>query len=142
MLLPDLEKIEQVMVEIFNEKLKAKGKATTARPNAKSNSKGKVSGGSSDQVPKKAPCKKICQHCKTHGGPYQMHNTSDCLRHDKDGKPLGAAAGKPSDAMKPDKKYGGEKQWPSCRSCSRLMQKPRKLVHPRNARSMSMTSVV
>jgi hypothetical protein len=35
MLLLDLENIEQVMVEKFNEKLKAKGKATTARPNAK-----------------------------------------------------------------------------------------------------------
>jgi hypothetical protein len=34
MLLPDLENIKQVMVEKFNEKLKAKGKANTACPDA------------------------------------------------------------------------------------------------------------
>ncbi len=44
-LLPDLESIEHVMVEKHNEKLKAKGKAATARPKAKSNPKSKASGG-------------------------------------------------------------------------------------------------
>ncbi len=44
-LLPDLEAIERVMVEKHNEKLKAKGKASTARSEAKSNPKRKVSGG-------------------------------------------------------------------------------------------------
>jgi hypothetical protein len=44
-LLPDLEAIEHVMVEKHNEKLKAKGKAATARPKAKSNPKHKASGG-------------------------------------------------------------------------------------------------
>jgi len=38
------------------------------------------------------------------------HNTSDCRKYDKDGKPLGAAPGKPSDAGKPHKKFGGDKQ--------------------------------
>ncbi len=42
-LLPDLEAIEQVMVEKQQEKLKAKGKAATARPEAKSNPKRKAS---------------------------------------------------------------------------------------------------
>jgi hypothetical protein len=41
----DLEAIEQVMVEKLKEKLKAKGKASTARLEAKSNLKCKASGG-------------------------------------------------------------------------------------------------
>jgi hypothetical protein len=89
--------------------MKAKGKASTARPDAKSNPTRKASGGSSDQVPKKAHSEKFCQHCKAHGGPYQMHNTSYCRCYDKDGKPLGAAAGKPSKSKKPYKKFGGNK---------------------------------
>jgi hypothetical protein len=47
-LLPDLEDIEQVMVEKQNEMLKAKGEATSAHPEAKSNPKRTASGGSSD----------------------------------------------------------------------------------------------
>ena len=45
MLLLDLEAIKQIMVEKHNKKLKAKGKAGTARSKAKSNSKRKASGG-------------------------------------------------------------------------------------------------
>jgi hypothetical protein len=46
MLLPDLEQaIEHVMVEKQNKKLKAKGKASTVRPEAKSDPKLKASGG-------------------------------------------------------------------------------------------------
>jgi hypothetical protein len=44
-LLPDLKAIDRVMVEKHNKKLKAKGKAATARPKAKSNPKCKESGG-------------------------------------------------------------------------------------------------
>jgi hypothetical protein len=44
-LLLDLEAIKQVMVEKQNKKLKAKGKAATARSEAKSNSMHKASGG-------------------------------------------------------------------------------------------------
>jgi hypothetical protein len=45
-LLPDLEAMEQVMVEKQNEKLKAKSNSGTARTKAKSNPKRKASGGS------------------------------------------------------------------------------------------------
>ncbi len=72
-LLPDLEAIECIMVEKHNKKLKAKGKAATARPEAKSNPKQKASGGSTDQVPKKGCSEKFCQHCKAHGSSYQTH---------------------------------------------------------------------
>ncbi len=44
-MLPDLEAIEGIMVEKHKEKLKAKGKASTARPEAKGNLKCKASGG-------------------------------------------------------------------------------------------------
>jgi hypothetical protein len=98
------------MIEKFNEKLKAKGKATIARSDVKSNPKRKVSGGLSDQVPKKIHSEKFCPHCKAHGGPYQTHNTSDCHCYDKDGKPFGTATGKPSDVNKPYTEFGGIKQ--------------------------------
>jgi hypothetical protein len=109
MLLPDLEAIEHVMVEKQNKKLKAKGKASTARSKAKSHPKHKVSGGPTGQVPKKGHIEKFCQHCKTHNVPCQTHNTLDCHCYDSIGKPLQAAAGKPSESKKPYKKFGGNK---------------------------------
>ncbi len=36
--------------------------------------------------------------------------TNDCRKYDKDGKPLGTAPGKSSNAGKPHKKFGGDKQ--------------------------------
>jgi hypothetical protein len=44
-LLPDLEAIEQIMVEKHSQKLKAKGKGSTAQSKAKGNPKCKASGG-------------------------------------------------------------------------------------------------
>jgi hypothetical protein len=108
-LLPDLEAIEQVMVEKHNEKLKAKGKAGTAPSEAKSNPKRKTSGGPTGRVPKKDCSEKYFQHCKARGGPYQTHNTLDCHCYDSNGKPLETAAGKPSESKKPFKKSGGER---------------------------------
>jgi hypothetical protein len=108
-LLPDLEAIEQVMVEKHSQKLKAKGKGGTAQSEAKSNPKCKASGGPTGQVPKKGHSEKFCQCCKAHGGPFQTHNTLDCHGYDSYGKPLEAAAGKPSESKKPCKKSGGNK---------------------------------
>ncbi len=108
-LLLDLEAIKQVMVEKQQEKLKAQGKAATAWPEAKGYPKRKASGGPTVQVPKKGHSEKFCQHCKAHGGPYQTHNTLDCCCYDSYGKPLKAAAGKPSESKKPYKKFGGNK---------------------------------
>ncbi len=100
-LLPDLEAIKQVMVEKHKEKLKAKGKAGTAWSKAKSNPKGKASGGPTGRVPKKGCSEKFCQHCKAHSGPNQTHNNLDCRCYNSNGKPLEAAAGKPSESKKP-----------------------------------------
>ncbi len=61
------------------------------------------------QVPKKGCSEKFCQRCKAHSGPYQTHNTLDCRCYDSNGKPLEAAAGKPSESKKPYRKSGGNK---------------------------------
>jgi hypothetical protein len=105
----DLEAIEQVMVGKHSQKLKAKGKGNTAQSKAKGNPKRKVSGGPTGQVPKKGCSEKFCQRCKAHGSPFQTHNTLDCHCYDSNGKPLEAAAGKPSESKKPYKKSGGNK---------------------------------
>jgi hypothetical protein len=108
-LLPDLETIKQVMVEKQGMKLKAKGKGGTAPSEAKGNRKRKASGGLTSQVPKKGRSEKFCQRRKAHGGPFQTHNTLDCRCYDSNGKPLVAAAGKPSESRKPYMKSRGNK---------------------------------
>jgi hypothetical protein len=106
-LLPDLEAIKQVMVEKKGVNVKTKGKSSTAPSEPKGNPKRKVSGGLTGQVPKKGKGEKFCQWCKAHGGPFTTHNTLDCCCYDSNGKPLEAAAGKPSESKKPYKKSGG-----------------------------------
>ncbi len=108
MLLPDLEAIEQVMVEKKGANLIAKGKGSTAPSEAKGDPKRKASGGLTGQVPKKGCSEKFCQRCKAHGSPFTTHNILDCRCYDGNGKPLKAAAGKPSESKKPYKKSGGD----------------------------------
>jgi hypothetical protein len=108
-LLPDLEAIEQVMVEKKGANLKANGKGGTAPSKAKGNLKRKASGGPTGRVRKKGRSEKFYQHCKAHGGPFTTYNTLDCRCYDSNGKPLEAAAGKPSESKEPYKKSGGNK---------------------------------
>ncbi len=108
-LLPELEAIKCVMVEKHNKNLKAKNKASTARPKAKSNPKRKASGGPTGWVPNKSHSEKFCQHFKAHGGTYQTHNTLDCCCYDSNGRPLETGSGKPSKSKKPYKKFRGNK---------------------------------
>jgi hypothetical protein len=86
------------MVEQQGAKLKAKGKGGTAPSKAKGNPKRKVSGGPTGQVHKKGCSEKFCQRCKAHGSPFQTHTTLDCCCYNSNGKPLEAAAGKPSES--------------------------------------------
>jgi hypothetical protein len=109
MLLPDLEAIEQVMVEKKGANRKVKGKGSTAPFEANGNPKRKASGGLTGQVPKKGHSEKFCQRFKAHGSPFITHNTLDCCCYDSNGKPLKAAADKPSESKKPYKKSGGNK---------------------------------
>ncbi len=108
-LLLDLDAIEQVMEEKKGANLKAKAKGGTAPAEAKGNPKRKSSGGPTGRVPKKGHSEKFCQWCKAHGGPFMTHNTLDCHCYDSNGKPLKAAAGKPSESKRPYKKSGGDK---------------------------------
>ncbi len=113
-LLPDLENIEQVMNERYAEKQKAKGKSKEAKPDGGGNpsSKKRSSGGSSERVLKKVHSEKFCQLCKTHGGPHQTHNTNDCRKYDKDGKPLGATPGlSPPTQRSPTRNLGATSRW-------------------------------
>jgi hypothetical protein len=49
----------------------------------------------SDQIPKKSHKKaKYCALCKRHGGAQNTHNTGECRKHEKDGTPKRAFAGK------------------------------------------------
>jgi hypothetical protein len=122
--------------------LKAKAKGGTAPAEAKGNPKRKASGGPTGRVPKNCCSKNFCQQCKAHGGPFTMHNTFDCRCYDSNGKPLKAAAGKPSESKKPYKKSGGDKNMAFMQSYSRLMQKARrKPVSLRNVRNVTMTPV-
>ena len=121
------ENIERVMNERYAEKQKAKGKPKEAKPDGRGNpSPKKRSSGGSSEVPKKVRSEKFCQRCKTHGGPHQTHNTSDCRKYDKVGKPLGTAPGKSSDAGKPHKKFGGDKQMAYMTAMFESIQKGRK----------------
>jgi hypothetical protein len=65
------------MVEKQQERLKAKGKAATARLEDKYNPKQKASGGLTGRVSKKGHSKKFSQRCKANGGPYQTYNILD-----------------------------------------------------------------
>jgi hypothetical protein len=139
---PDLEAIEQVMVEKQSEKLKAKGKGSTAPSEAKGNPKRKASVGPTVQVPKKGHSEKFCQCCKAHGGPFQTHNTLDCRCYGSNGKPLKAAAGKPSESKKPNKKSGGTKGMAFWQSMfEAYVKSQKKPVSLRNVRKVTMTPV-
>jgi hypothetical protein len=108
-LLLDLEGIEWFMVEKKGANLKAKVKGGTAPYEAKGNPKHMASEGPTGWVPKKGCNEKFCQPCRAHGSPFMTLNTSNCRCYDSNGKPLKAAAGKPSESKKPYKKSGGNK---------------------------------
>ncbi len=142
MLLPDLEAIKQVMVEKKGANLKAKGKGSTAPSKAKGNPKRKASGGTTGQVSKKGRSEKLCQCCKDHGSPFITHNTLDCRCYDSNGKPLEAAAGKPSESKEPYKKSGGNKGMAFVQSMfEAYVKSQKKPVSLRNVRNVTMTPV-
>jgi hypothetical protein len=110
-LLLDLETIKCIMNEKHQARLKMKAKeASSASHSAKGSSKKHyASGNPNEQVPKKERPAKFCQHCKSKGGPHLTHNINKCPKYNKDGNPVAAATGKPSEAKKSFKK-GGNKQ--------------------------------
>jgi hypothetical protein len=121
-----VEAIEQVVEEKKGANLKAKMKGGTAPAEAKGNPKCKASRGPTGRVPKKGQSEKFCQQCKAHGGPFMTHNTLDCRCYDRNGKPLKAAAGKPSESKKPYKKSGGNKNMAFMQSMFKAYAKSQK----------------
>jgi hypothetical protein len=66
----------------------------------------------------------------------------DCHRYDSNGKPLKAAAGKPSESKKPYKKSGGYKGMAFMQSMfEAYLKSQKKLVSLRNIRNMTTTPV-
>jgi hypothetical protein len=107
-MLMDLENIEKLFVEKYNEKARAnKAKAATASKTAERMPKKRAHGGGSDQgAPQKGHSAKYCKWCKAASGPYTTHNTIKCRRFEKDGTPKDKPA-KPFDSAKePWKKTG------------------------------------
>jgi hypothetical protein len=140
-LLLDLENIKQVMVEKHNEKLKAKGKASTDPPDAKSNLKRNTSGGSGDQVLKKAHSEKFGQHCKPTAALTRCAILVTAIAMTRMASPSEQPQVSPPSPQSPTRNLGMIRVWPLCRPCLRLMQKPRKLVSLSNTGSVTMTLV-
>ena len=90
-MLLNLENIEKVFAMKDGKKARSiKAKAGTAPKKVafsvpKKHGKG---GGSGGPAPKKAHSAKYCKWCKTKGGPYQTHDTSEYRRFDKDSKEI------------------------------------------------------
>jgi hypothetical protein len=127
------------MVEKKGANLKAKGKGGAAPSEPEGNPKRKASRGPTGRVPKKGCTEKFCQQCKAHDGPFTTHNTLDCHHYDSNGKPLEAAAGKPSESKKPYKKSGGDKSIAFMQSMFKAYVKSQKSIT--NVRNMTMTPV-
>jgi hypothetical protein len=140
-LLPDLEAIELVVVKKQNEKLKVKGKATPAQPDVKINLKRMAFGGSSEQVPKKACSEKFSSIAKPTAAPTRCTILVTAIATSRMVSHLKQLQISPPSPRSPARSFGAIRVWPSCRPCLRLMQKPRKLVSSRNARSLRMTLV-
>jgi hypothetical protein len=109
-MLQDLENIEKLFVEKYNEKAQAnKAKAATAPKTAERVPKKHAHGGGSNRgAPQKGPSAKYCKwcKCKNANGPYTTHDTIKCRRFEKDSTPKDKPV-KPFDsAKKPWKKMG------------------------------------
>ena len=91
-MLQDLEYIEKLFVERYNEKARAnKAKATTAPKSGEHvPRKGKSEVGPLKGTPKKGHSAKFCKWCKWckgADGPFTTHDTIKCRRFGKDGSP-------------------------------------------------------
>jgi hypothetical protein len=107
-MLLDLENIEKLFVERYNEKARAiKAKAASVTKAAELRvPKKRANEGGPKEAPKKGGSAKYCKWCKAADGPFTTHDTSECRRFSKDGIPKDKPT-KPFDtAKKPWKKTG------------------------------------
>jgi hypothetical protein len=107
-MLQDLENIKKLFVKKYNKKAQAnKAKAATASKAAERvPEKHAHEESSGKEAPQKGRSAKYCKWCKAADGPFTTHDTNECRRFEKDGKPKDRPA-KPFDsAKKPWKKTG------------------------------------
>ena len=84
----DLDNIEKMQVERYNEKAKAsKAKAATATAELHVPRKRANGGGANKGAPKKGRTAKYCKWCKTVNGSFTTHDTAECHRFEKYGSP-------------------------------------------------------
>ena len=104
----DLENIEKMQVEKYNEKAKAsKAKAATASAELRVSKKWANAGGTDRGAPKKGRNATYCKWCKAVSGSFMTQGTAERRRFEKDGSPKDRLV-KPFDsAKKPWKKTGG-----------------------------------
>jgi hypothetical protein len=107
-MLVDLENIEKMHVEKYNEKAKAsKAKAASAPAELSVPKKRANAGGADKGAPKKGRTAKFCKWCKAANSSFTTHDTVECRRFEKDGSPKDRLV-KPFDSTKkPWKKTGG-----------------------------------
>ncbi len=104
-MLVDLENIEKMQVEKYNEKAKAsKAKAATASAELRVPKKRVNAGGTDRGTPKKCRTAKYCKWCKAANGSFTTHDTAECHRFEKDGSPKDRLV-KPFNSVK--KPWGG-----------------------------------
>ncbi len=108
-MLQDLENIEKVFVEKYNEKARAnKAQAGTAPKNdGGMPRKQDREGGSKRPAPKRVRSAKYCKWCKAADAPFATHNTVKCCKFAKDSKQKDNSAKPPDSAKKPWEKGGG-----------------------------------
>ncbi len=103
----DLENIEKMQVDKFNEKAKAsKAKAASASAEVRVPKKRANAGGANKGTPKKGRTAKYCKWCKAASGSFTTHDTAECRRFEKDGSPKKRLVKPIDSAKKPWKKTG------------------------------------
>jgi len=96
----DLENIEKMQVEKYNEKAKASNaKAATASAELRVPKKRANAGGTDRGAPKKGHTAKYCKWCKAVSGSFTTHDTAECRRFEKDDSPKDRLV-KPFDSVK------------------------------------------
>jgi hypothetical protein len=107
-MLQDLENIEKLFVEKYNEKAQAnKAKAVTAPTTAVHVPRKRAQEGISGKGgPKKGRSAKYCKWCKAADGPFTTHDTIKCCRFAKDGSPKDKPTKPFNAAKKPWEKTG------------------------------------
>jgi hypothetical protein len=141
-LLPDLKAIERVMVEKQNKKLKATGKAATARPKAKSNPKQKASGSPTGESLRRVAVRSFGSVAKPMAVPTRLTIPWTAIAMTAMVSSSRQQQVSPLSPRIPTRSLGAIRAWLLCSTCSSTLQKPIRIpVSLRSARSATVTPV-